>query len=247
MRERAAWRGIRKGLESLRRKLGERQGTSLIELVISFALISIFVVMSTNVIASASGVYYRIQGLSYGRQVADMILDKLEEEISGAQVDIQMGEGETSAIELKRGSTTTPDQLEIKADGLGSHVKLYADVPSFTATNPEQNFSQLIVHYEPVVKSKPDGSSEEIYKAVDWTFDKNAYLGYSVKQLSFDVPACDDGGHLKSDAKYNQNVILVSLTIESPKYGEYKAKRYVECYNFQTPEDMGKIVKKTIP
>jgi hypothetical protein len=65
------------------------------------------------------------------------------------------------------------------------------------------------------------------YYAVDWMFDKAVYMGYYVKDISF-AKAGDD---------YDSNVIEVSITTASEKYGEYTTKSYVHCYNMNVNED----------
>ena len=48
----------------LKKALRNKRGVTLVELVVTFALISLFVVLSTQVISSAMSVYYKIQSIN---------------------------------------------------------------------------------------------------------------------------------------------------------------------------------------
>ena len=63
------------------------------------------------------------------------------------------------------------------------------------------------------------------YEAVNWTFDKNFYMGYEIEKLTFSQ--ADPEG-----IEYPKNIIKIDLTLTCKKYGSYHSTRYVECYNF---------------
>jgi hypothetical protein len=56
---------------------------------------------------------------------------------------------------------------------------------------------------------------------VDWTFYEKTYLDYSIKSLVIEKPEGFPG-----------NILKLTLTVVSDKYGEYSTTRYIECYNF---------------
>ena len=62
-----------------------KKGVTMTELIVTFALISIFVMLAGQVIASAMGIYHKIQSVEYGKQVSDTIMNKIIGELSGAQ------------------------------------------------------------------------------------------------------------------------------------------------------------------
>ena len=59
-----------------RSKLKNKSGVTLIELVVAFALLGLFIAVSCQVISNSLNVYYHIKGLTYGQQVSDTLLEK---------------------------------------------------------------------------------------------------------------------------------------------------------------------------
>ena len=71
--------------EAATRQLKRRNaGTTLIEMVISFALLGLFVACATVVITYVTNLYYHVRGESYARQVGDIVVNKIQSEIAGA-------------------------------------------------------------------------------------------------------------------------------------------------------------------
>ena len=81
-----------KDKKEYRKILNSRQGVTLIELIVTFALISLFVILTSQAISSAMNVYYHIQGINMGRQVSDTLMDKITGQISGAQATVNKKE-----------------------------------------------------------------------------------------------------------------------------------------------------------
>ena len=79
----------------------------------------------------------------------------------------------------------------------------------------------LVVHYYPVVVA-----SGEV-KSTDWVFDQKAYMGYSIKELKFTQPKGD----------YADNIIYMSLTLHSSRYGDFTYTEYIQCYNLDANSD----------
>lgn len=112
--------------KKVRNALTDRRGVTLLELIVTFALISLFVVLSCQVMASAMNLYHKIQGINYGRQVSDTLMDKIVGEIAGAQVSIKQIHGEGP----EKSSTSSEYTLVIDDggakidlyDGTGSHI-----------------------------------------------------------------------------------------------------------------------------
>lgn len=220
----------------LTKSLKGKKGVTLIELIITFALISLFLVLSCQAISSALNVYYRIQSVNYGLQVSDTLMDKIAGEISSAQVGVRetgvenedLNTGYTLQIIEKEGADGIVDTAIDFYDGSGSHIYIANGIPM------QGGDKQLLIHYYSVKTVQPDSSKKEAYKPVDWTFDKKMYLGYKIKKLEFSL--ADPKGIV-----YPKNVIKIDLTIESEKFREYSSTRYVECYNFKSEDDFSKI------
>lgn len=220
--------------KKVRNALTDRRGVTLLELIVTFALISLFVVLSCQVMASAMNLYHKIQGINYGRQVSDTLMDKIVGEIAGAQVSIKQIHGEGP----EKSSTSSEYTLVIDDggakidlyDGTGSHIYITSD------KYKTSNINQLIIHYYRVETTQEGSEKKVIYEPVNWTFDENVYLGYEIDKLQFSL--ADPSGE-----KYLPNVIKIDLTLkhQQNKYSNYSATRYVECYNFQSSDDFDKI------
>lgn len=224
-----------------------KKGVTIVELIVTFALISIFVVLTGQIVASAIKVYTEIQSVEYGKQVSDTIMNKIAGELSGAQVTgVQYDSlGGTDSCTMK--IQDSGKAIEFR-DENGSLVRIYSgrpmtyrynesmdreDAMPYEADNPANWDNQLIVHYF-VIKSGAGG--ETVYEPVDWTFDKKAYQGYHIEKLKFSRPDYNE---------YPWNIIKVELKLASEAYGLYETTRYIECYNFK--DDTDKIIEEGNP
>ena len=87
-------------------------------------------------------------------------------------------------------------------DATGSVVSTYLDEDGY-----------VVIHYDEVKNASVP------YDAVDWRFDQNAYMGYTVKELRFENPG----------AEYPDNVLKMTMNLYSVKYGEYQSTYYIKC------------------
>ena len=180
------------------------RGTTLIEMIVCFALMAIFMSAAAAIIASVTNLYYQVKGETYGRQVSDIIVQKIVAEIDGAQ--------------YKSGKILP----SISDDGKSIRFKnrSNADV-SLKAVNKE-----LMVEYNSTNTDVP----------ISWKFDEKVYYNYEIEELIF-VPGnqlskAPTGYNIDfSSLDYNGNIVLVFMTIDSPKYGTYRTVRPVKMYN----------------
>ncbi len=201
----------------------DNRGMTLVELIISFMLLSMFMVVATMVISATMNIYYQARSVSYGIQVSDIIHSKIASELSGAiNGDITSDDFVDSSGQKANGAMLIAENRIEFTDGTGSHVNL-----GLVEINGKQYFA---VHYYEVPSADGTGI---VYEAVDWTFDKAAYMGYFVKELKFSRPMGD----------YDYNVIKVELTITHPEYGDYTTTEYVECYNFDDTVAPNRVVE----
>jgi len=210
------------------KKTNKRKGTTLIELVVSFALLGIFVAASSVVIANITNLYFHIRAESYARQVGDIITGKIASEINGAMYD----DAYTSL------NPVIEDDFE-GMDVTGNVLTLYNREE--TGISMFASDGILYIYYMEI-KDETDPDSDR--KAVLWTFDKTMYNGYTIESLEF-VPANDPYNSnlsVKYDAgdtdpnDYPSNIVAVYMKIKSEKYGSYNMCRYMKIYN--APEDM---------
>lgn len=180
-------------------------GVTMAELIVTFALLGIFMVAATRVIAYATGIYYAAKGASYGMEVSDMIAGKIIGHLEGA-------DGSTDPVITKG----TPSDTIAFVDGTGSNVEITAGAIN---GSPEGSRSYMKIHYNEVTEGTIP------YDAVDWVFDPKAYMGYEIKSLLFEDPDQADPG---ADV-YPDNVIKMTMVVNSSKYGEYKSTYFIKC------------------
>lgn len=193
---------MKRKTQRLRKKLNNA-GMTLTEMIVTFALIALFMVAATRIISYVIGIYYAAGGNAHGLQVSEMISNKIVGQIEGASSAM------TPAV-TSDGSGI--DQLKF-IDATGSNVTITAS-PQILADG-SQDGNYLTIHYDAVT----EGSIK--YEAVDWRFDAKAYMGYVVKSLRFESPG----------SGYPDNVMKMVMVLHSERYGDYESTYYLKCIN----------------
>ena len=205
-------------------------GSTLIEMIVSFALLAIFLVSAATVIASVTTMYYEVKGENYSKQVSDIVLNKIEAEIDGSV--FVAGEDETNlriqkADDSEMGKTDTGENINkgasvLLTDKTGTKVKIYRDPTD----------KDVVIHYFPI------GTQKE----TDWRFDQSVYNHFTVEELTFmkasEVSSYSELSNYGIDSvpDYGPDVIAVFLKIHSGRYGDYYAYRFVNMCNYsETP------------
>lgn len=181
------------------------KGFTLVEMITTFALLGIFMVAAARVISYTIGIYYAAKGNSYGYEVSYMISNKIRGQLENAN------DNNSFVIADKTTSfpTVSDDGESIKfVDKTGSIVE--------ASVNDEGYF---VLSYDEVVGR----TEEDSYKAVDWFFDKKAYMGYTIEDIRFENPGED----------YPKNVVRMNMTLHSPQYGDFETSYYIKCYNVE--------------
>ena len=200
----------------LKNKLNNK-GTTLIEMVVCFALMAIFLVSATSVITLISKMYYEVKGETYARQVSDIVMERISAELEGAKYEKDSSDNpvissDNSSIDLYNRTDT--------------HIKLY------------ESDGLLELYYYDIVNSL---ESDKSRKATVWRFDENVYNGYTISELRF-ISGSDiaDAGDLSlygltaqdtAGMKYGDDIVVVLLKLNSPRYGDYYSYRVVRMYN----------------
>lgn len=201
------------------RTLKRRDGMTLVELIVTSAILMIFSVGTCRVMADSMQIFYKMRGLNNAQQVMDMLMDKITGELEGAQVSM-LGKTEQSEAQGAETPVSLPT-LIISADH--SSVKCYDSTLSKIEIKADE--SGLVIHYDPVESKNTENVPVQVYEAVDWRFDKAAYMGYEIEELKFS----------QADPTYPKHIIKVEMEIKGVAYGtldSLKSTRYVECYNF---------------
>lgn len=197
--------------------LGCRRGVTLVELVVTFAILVLFTVCSTQLMSSAIKVYHQMKSVNYSRQVMGTLMDKIAGELEGAQESITLN-GSTSSATLE---IIGKKRVALR-DRTQSPVEIYNDEDG-----------RLCVKYLAVTGKDETGSELIRYEPVEWKYDDPVYMGFKIEKLTFEIA---------DTTEYPKNVLKVGMTIKSDKYGSYSTTRYVECYNFEkSPEKIEEV------
>ena len=192
------------GLKIIKRfKQLNNAGLTLTEMIVTFALLALFMVAATRVISYTIGIYYVASGNTYGLQVANMISNKIVGQIEGA------GSAQEPQV-LTDGSGI--DKISF-VDSTGSSITITAS-PQLKADGTSEGM-YMSIYYDAVT----EGSIK--YDAVDWRFDSKAYMGYTVNELRFEDPGDN----------YPDNVMKMTMVLHSDRYGDYTTTYYIKCVN----------------
>ncbi|MCR4642549.1 MAG: prepilin-type N-terminal cleavage/methylation domain-containing protein [Lachnospiraceae bacterium] len=230
-----------------RRFRKRNKGSTLIEMLVCFLLLAVFMSAAAVVISNITNIYFDVQGQTSGRQLANILLEKICGEIEGAKIS-------------KDDTYTWPviyrDPADAQANNLsGFKIDLYDRTDTHIQMYAEEG--ELKIRYFEINPDKEDSS--ETYKEAHrdetiWTFDANVYQDYRLSSLRF-VPANKGYVNAVSDntaledlargimrsgtdvetapemADYPGNVVGVYLTLDSSRYGKFYAYKYVKMYN----------------
>lgn len=183
----------------------KNKGMTLVEMIVCFALLSIFVTVSTLVISNVITLYYRVRGESYARQVGDIVAKKITSELSGAKYE---GDGSIDPVidDKTQNNETVDGNVITVVDNTGTKLSMYAED------------GILKIYYYSIIDENDSDNNRE---PVIWTFDKKMYNGYKIDSLVFE----------KASADYPANVMVVKMKLSSGKYGKFDITRYVKMYN----------------
>ena len=74
--------------------MNNKKGYTLIEIIVTFMLISMFLLAATVITTSCMKVYLKVKSISNGQTVADSLTEKINGELSAAQkntIDLETG------------------------------------------------------------------------------------------------------------------------------------------------------------
>jgi len=184
-------------------------GFTLVEMVVTFALLGIFMVAAARVITYTVNIYYVAKGNSYGYEVSYMIANKVKGQLENA--------GISNSFKLTEDGD--PKSTPVVLDD-GKSVKFVDGTGSVVTILTENNY--LVIRYDAVGRE----GDPDYYKEVDWKFDEAAYMGYTIADLRFVDPGTD----------YPNNVLKLEMTVHSPKYGDFTTQFFIKCYNIESVE-----------
>lgn len=212
-------------MRRLLQSLKLNKGTSLIELIVVMALTSIFVAGCAVIISQTYQVYYRVNGLNEAIQVSDLLLDKIQSELEGAEAKSNSAGVGGGSIEFSQACNHGGSKLFHKIafrNANGSQMYITTFRQSADGEVEGDGTGYLLLNYQPVTVIR-DGTGSEMatFKEMKWMFDEAAYMGMKITDLNFEY-------HMDG---YPENVIKVEVTVRGD-FGGYRNTRYIRCYNF---------------
>ena len=204
-----------------RNPLTDNAGTTLVEMIVTFALLSIFLAAAASIISTITTMYYQTKGETYSKQVGDIIMEKAASEIEGAQFDITQP-GNNPVLDGDASNTS------------GTSMTFY-DRTDTNLTLKVEN-ERFVIDYAEIT-----GSPSVNRAATTWKFDENIYRGFDITDFkiirgdALSSYASEVGGYGITDNLdgYDEDVMLILLTIDNDRYGEYKFFRFVRMYQFE--------------
>lgn len=204
-------------------KYKKNAGTTLIEMVISFALLGLFVASSTVIITYVTNLYYHVRGESYSRQVGDIVVNKIQKEVAGALYTA--GDGYPLI------DTTDSEDEDITGNSISLYNREDTGMRIFAADGILQ-----IYYFDITDMNNHDNDRKGVY----WTFDKKMYNGYEITDLRFaqaNTALNSQYADLYEVADtnpddYGSNILAVYITLNSGRYGNFKICRYIKMYNY---------------
>lgn len=193
--------------KKLHKKLTENKGTTLVEMVVVFALLSIFMVSVTQVISSAIMLFNDINFTGKSVEVSDMVLTKV-----GGLLESCNGEIEEPVITLDAEGNLSE---AVFYDRTRTKVKLKVVSNRLQVVYPTVESTGL-----PTTNLDGDGERNATNPYV-WTFTEKSYHGFNIKNLK--IEKAGDG--------YPDNVYKITLVINRTDYGDYVSTKYVKCYS----------------
>lgn len=234
--------------------VSSHRGSTLIEMVVSFTLLAIFLSTATVIIANVTNLYYHVRGESYARQVGDIITQKIVSEVGSARYS-QTNNNYNPCIYEE--SVLTVGDLDRVAgnsialyDGTDTRIRMFASyltAQDYANGADPKDDGVFQIYYYPIT-DETDSSNNKV--GTYWTFDKKIYNGYKITSLHFAAANSALNEQLATQyniadvhaSDYPSNVMAVYMTLKSDKYGEYNICRFVKMYDY--PESTDLIVVK---
>ena len=195
----------------------DNRGTTLAEMIVTFALIGIFLVAASGVISSAVILHSDLSAAMHAQSVGEILIDKVTGELAAAQ---------------PKGSRSVVIGESQKAGGtIGEGIAFYD-----RESNKSRMYvrdGRLVLSYEETVKINEYGEVM-VSPEREWKLDDKAYMGYQISDLQF-------------EKLNDEGVLEVTIRIKNIKTGfEYTVSRATQCYNFETKADYAKIAEWNI-
>lgn len=215
----------------LKKWICDRRGMTLVELIVTFALLGLFMTAASSMLTSTLQLFTRMQATSRAITVSDMLLDKISGEIAAAILPPNEStdgyyfwlqpktaadsDGKSRWIVFRNRSKSPIAIFAAEAEAGSGKTNVKADVSTIGKENLN---GELFIRYYEVSEN-----SQRKVPDLDWHLDSRAYMGYVIKDLWFEREHSDS----------HPNVVKIHLTLYNPRTEfEYTTFRYAENYNY---------------
>ena len=194
--------------KKLFRTIKNNDGFSLIELIVAFMLLSIFMTAACTLLTNYTKLYTQINTMALGENVAETVMSTIEDSISRSS-SVEIDDDKY----LVDGTFKDGDRLVYKTPN-GNTIILYA----FDDSDPDDNGILRLLQS----KTFPDPTADDSKK---WSLGKEAYMKYRISELNFEKYSKSTG----NDA--HKNIVYVTMKIRNTQTGsETIRKKLIECY-----------------
>lgn len=211
----------------IKNRLSDRRGATLVELIVTFALLGLFMTAAASMLTSTLQLFTRMQATSRAITVSDMLLDKISGEITAAILPPnESTDGYYFWLQPKDKAPEKKSRWVVFQNRSRSPVAIFAAEAKTDAEKgkadagtigKEDLEGELFIRYYEVA-----GGELRQVPELDWHLDSRAYMGYTIKELWFEQEKLD-----------HPNVIKIHLTLYNKRTGfEYSTFRYAENYNY---------------
>jgi len=201
---------VKKPVKRMKRTYSANGGFTLVEVIVSFALLAVLLATALTVLISFSNVYVRVSNLVKARSVASIIAEDIESELSCSSGEVRIYEN-AEALENKE---TAESGIVIKCRDK-NHNQL---IMSAEAYPPEENDAESRAGEYTKLYREIKSGEVTINPETTWYYPSKTYMGMKITSLTFEYK----GG----------NYIKMTLKVSAGGNGtEYVTSRYIECFN----------------
>ena len=190
-------------LKKFKNQIKSNYGMTLVEMIVTFALLAIFLASTAMILATITNMYFHIKGESTSKQISNIILQKISSEITRSS-ELEF-ENDDSIILNNRTNT----KIQIFSESKKLKIRY------FSVINDGVKKDETIWELDDKVYNGYEIENLKFIKA-------NTLSTYSNDDLK------EYGLYEFKDKNYDENVIIVLLKISSNKYGIYNYNKFVK-------------------
>lgn len=181
----------------------KNSGTTLVEMIVCFTLLAILMVAATEIIHSAMRTYSKVKNSNSGQEISDLICDKIEAELSRANVKKQEPDVSDDNDEIFFYDSSNRPVHIINQDGY-LHFAYGKDEEESKWEFDPTIYRGYTIQTLTFCKTLPDDPDDRT------AMDKN-------------------DRECLSNSKYSSDIYKVTLTVYNKSSGAFVTERYIRC------------------